>query len=590
MATFSWSDVINNNKNSVVHIHSTVKTYDCTKPYIANDTVEVHGTGFIVDIHMETHNGTENDHVHVGLIVTNYAVVKNAISVSGFIPLLSKTSLRLEVVSVCPLYELALLKISQQDLQDIVYAAIEDPRILNLEFDDSMYSKEGEQVLSIGYDTQSDTLQCSSSAIVGTLINKKSEYNIQYLRITDSLPKSKCGAPIFNSSGKIIGLSSADDMCIPSRLLLCVYSAMLSNTGIFTPPISGLTYGNTNQDFINNKTGTSTDEAIVTGVYVRSIHKNSFLDLIDKGNIISGITYKDPFVARDKIVSLRYEFFTKGNGHVEPELRILLGDNFEEFRNSKGEVFPDRLDLTETDIEFPTVTITAHVNNYGYVQLYELSSDEISDKLESTLVDESIVPIIDKSFKLEELFCMLPLGAELGLKVHHLDYKGQTGWFENTATFASENTCILDGTDYTFTEPRFEVVAGCCFTSINLDIIDKFKINNSKHNVVISHIFQNTSIYKVGDFLAGDIVISINNREIKGMHDVRTAMKNCPVFFNMKTKNDKEFICAREDMLVEDLSIIKSYKIHNYVHPLSEREDDRIVDPGKPVKQLRKLK
>lgn len=577
MSNFSWSDIINNNKNSIVHINSTTKVYDCTKPYVVNNNQEINGTGFIVDIAQ-------------GIIVTNYNVVKNAVSISGFIPILIKESLRLEIVSVCPLYELALIRICEKDLKELIYVAIEDPTVLNLEFDDSMYVKEGDQIISIGYDQENDNIQPKSSNIVDTIIVKKFDYDMQYVKISESLSKSNLGSPIFNTNGKVIGIFSNNYYCIPSRLLLCVYASMNSEKTIFTPPIHGLTYGHVNQDFINNKTNSNTDEAIITGVYVRNVSKTSFLDHIDKGNIISAITYQDPFIARDKIVSLKHEFFVKCNGHVESELRNLLGNYFEEFKNSKGETFPDILNVLDKDSVFPSITITAHINNYGYIQLYELGFEEISDKLEAVNTDTVVLPIIDKKFKLEELFFMLNIETALDMKVFHLDYKGQSGWFENTATFSSENTCTLDNIDYTFNNPKFELVAGCCFTSLNLDLNEKFKVIGNKHNVIISQIFQNSSIYKVGDFKPGDVVISINNREIKNTNDIRIAMKNCPVYFNMKTKNDKEFICAREEMLIEDLEIIKLYKIQDYVHPLSERDDDRIIDPGRLIKQLRKLK
>ena len=575
MSSFVWTDVINNNKNSVVHIHSTVRSYDCTKPYITNDTLEMHGTGFVIDIKK-------------GIIGTHYSLVKNAVAVSGFIPLFNKVPLKLEVMSVCPVYELALLLICQEDLEGIINQALEDPTILNLEFDDSMYVKSGEDVLIIGYNDNKN-VECSTYKIAGRCAVTKVDYDMYYLYLSDYPLENRRGAPVFNTNGKIIGINAFRGCFIPSRMLLCVYSAMLLNNGIFTPPMAGLTYGNLNQDFINIKTNTNTDMAIITGVQVRNVNKNSFLDQIDKGSIISSVTYQDPFIARDKICSLRHALFVENNGHVEPELRNLLGDCFEEFRNSKGERFPDRLNLLNTDLQFPSITVSAHIDNYGNLQLYELDFLEVAAKLEAIDVEHPVTPLIDKRFKLEEFFYMLDLGTELEMKVFYSDYKGQAGWFGNSSVFTSENTCSLDHIDYTFTEPKFEIVAGCCFININLDVMEKFKITMGKHNVAISQIFQNTGLYEVGDFVPGDIVVSINNREIKTISDVRTAMKNCPVYFNMKTKNDKEFIYSREDMLQEDLDIIKIYKIHDYVHPLSEREEIRMADPNKPVKQLRKL-
>ena len=105
------------------------------------------------------------------------------------------------------------------------------------------------------------------------------------------------GGPLLNRKGEVIGINAAGHLfsqnvgyAIPSRVLMSMYDQLILDPRVKIPSV-GLSWSRTNNEILMMKTGSSN----ITGIYIRRVGDNSAFYSLEEGDIVSSITYHDPF-------------------------------------------------------------------------------------------------------------------------------------------------------------------------------------------------------------------------------------------------------------------------------------------------------
>jgi len=131
---FVWSVIQAAAQNAIVQVFAQIGQFDWCEPYRIEAQYESFGSGFLID---------DN-----GYVVTNAHVVESAKYIWIQVPILGRKKLDVEVVSICPDRDIALLKISDSGVADL-RALLGSIPFLVLGDSDAVQSADG--VLVLGY-------------------------------------------------------------------------------------------------------------------------------------------------------------------------------------------------------------------------------------------------------------------------------------------------------------------------------------------------------------------------------------------------------------------------------------------------------
>ena len=146
--------------------------------------------GAVVTIENENSFGSGVIISSEGYIVTNCHVVKNKKSVT--VKLKQNKKYKAEIVKVNGDYDLALLKISAEDLK-------------TLSFGNSDSSQESDEVFAIGTPVDKNLGQSVTKGI----ISGHMEWNgVKFIQTDVSINPGSSGGPLLNSGGEIIGITT----------------------------------------------------------------------------------------------------------------------------------------------------------------------------------------------------------------------------------------------------------------------------------------------------------------------------------------------------------------------------------------------
>lgn len=183
-----WGKIQEVASNAVVQVFAQIQQFNWTEPYRAGMRYENRGSGFFVD--------------EKGHIVTNAHVVAQAKYLWVQIPALGQKNLRVEIVGTCPDRDLALLRMSEDDIA-LVRQVING--VPYLEFGDSDNVQRTDSVLTLGYPLGQHRLKGTTGVVSG----RESLYGRALLQITAPVNPGSSGGPLLNVSGEVIGITIA---------------------------------------------------------------------------------------------------------------------------------------------------------------------------------------------------------------------------------------------------------------------------------------------------------------------------------------------------------------------------------------------
>ncbi|MBA2307104.1 trypsin-like peptidase domain-containing protein [Candidatus Dependentiae bacterium] len=184
-----WSLAEQKSKNAVVQVHAHYAHFDWLEPYKAPKQEEGSGTAFFID--------------GAGHLLTNFHVVEGAKTVKLSLPTLGKNELNAFVIGVCPEADVALLKVSDEDLS-FIRASLKKVPFLTVGDADHLYPTE--PVLALGYPMGTRVLKST----VGVLAGLREPFGNSFrMHITAPINPGNSGGPLLNLDGAVVGINSA---------------------------------------------------------------------------------------------------------------------------------------------------------------------------------------------------------------------------------------------------------------------------------------------------------------------------------------------------------------------------------------------
>lgn len=183
-----WRPVQKQVQDTVLQIFSSIAEFDWLQPYKTPNQGILRGSGFFIS--------------EDGYIITNAHVVAQAVAVWAQLPSLGKRPLRIQIISVCPEKDLALLRLTDEDLD---YLRNTLGFINYLPLGDSDKVCRADEVMAVGYPLGQESLKSTTGIISGR------EFIMNQLLIQMSAPTNpgNSGGPVLNLEGEVAGISSS---------------------------------------------------------------------------------------------------------------------------------------------------------------------------------------------------------------------------------------------------------------------------------------------------------------------------------------------------------------------------------------------
>jgi len=180
----AWRPIQERVRDTVVQVFSQIAEVDLLQPYKSPSQYSANGSGFFI-----------NDK---GDLITNAHVVDQAKSVWVQIPSLGKRIVDVEVVSVSPERDIALLRVKPESL-DVIRKTL--GAVPYLPLGDSDIVRRSDEVLALGYPLGQQALKSTTGVISG-----REQHLIQ---MSAALNPGNSGGPLLNISGEVVGINSA---------------------------------------------------------------------------------------------------------------------------------------------------------------------------------------------------------------------------------------------------------------------------------------------------------------------------------------------------------------------------------------------
>ncbi|MDR3646896.1 MAG: trypsin-like peptidase domain-containing protein [Candidatus Babeliales bacterium] len=258
-----WAEIRSGFKDCVVQIFCHAGEFNWLEPYKSPTQREGAGSGFFID--------------DKGHIVTNAHVVNQAKAITLQIPALGKERLDVEIVGICFDRDIALLKISAEDLDKIKKAV---GKIPYLKLGNSDKISGGSEIMVLGYPLGQQCLKSTKGVVSGR--------ERQLIQIDAPINPGNSGGPVVNVNGEVIGIASSGILeaqnvgyIIQVNELKVVLGSLLNppSSKLVRKPFLGVFY-NIGSDSLSKYLGNPQGGCYITGVYKDS--------LLDKVGIKSG--------------------------------------------------------------------------------------------------------------------------------------------------------------------------------------------------------------------------------------------------------------------------------------------------------------
>jgi serine protease Do len=180
-----WRPVQDRIKDTVVQIVTHAVDFDFLQPFKTPAQGTSYGSGFFI--------------TDQGEIVTNAHVIDQATAIWIQIPSLGKRILDAHIVGVSPERDLALLRISSDDLQ---FIQRELGSVPYLSFGNSDLIRRSDDVMALGYPLGQHALKSTTGVI-------SCECEQHFIQTSAAINPGSSGGPLLNTQGEVIGINSA---------------------------------------------------------------------------------------------------------------------------------------------------------------------------------------------------------------------------------------------------------------------------------------------------------------------------------------------------------------------------------------------
>jgi serine protease Do len=249
---------------TIVKVHSQNVKFNWKEPYKNSNSFESIGSGFFIDTQ--------------GHILTCSHVVNNSIKAYVTIPYIGKKKYDVDILSLSPHYDIALLKIKNYQNKDFIQLGNSDK------------IKSGDPVMAMGYPLGQDHLKKTAGIVSG--------YHKGFIQTDAPINPGNSGGPLINENGKVIGINSfgysasvADNIkyAIPINNYKLLEKEMYqqSSNKLVLPSILGGSFNNSTNEMLElNK-----NDDCKTGYYINTVFKNGPLDItgVKEGDILCKI-------------------------------------------------------------------------------------------------------------------------------------------------------------------------------------------------------------------------------------------------------------------------------------------------------------
>ena len=238
--------------NACVKIFSSIHEFNYEIPYIPKKQSQVTGSGFFIDLK--------------GHILTAAHVIENAVSVQISLPEYGKKKFKVDIISIYPDNDMALLKVRKHD----TLHKYRNKSYMKLGDSDKVYF--GHKTFAIGFPENADSPIVTAGVVSGV--------RDDYIQTDAPINHGNSGGPLLNKKKKVVGinvaiLEQADNvgLLIPINVFKNVKNNMLvDKTPIIYRPILGIALRDTVLE--ENK---YMDKGTCIGTIIKSIHKKSNL-------------------------------------------------------------------------------------------------------------------------------------------------------------------------------------------------------------------------------------------------------------------------------------------------------------------------
>lgn len=193
----SWNKVQKKAEQAVVQVFSQMVEPNVLKPY-RKESGEGRGTAFLIS--------------EQGCILTNYHVVAGATRVVIQMPLLfGKKMIEVDVKSVCPERDIALLKLRDQDCEKI---KIKHGSIPYLVLGDSEKIDRSDELLALGFPLGQESLKSATGVVSGeehvTIASGGGRtVEARCFQVSTPINPGNSGGPTLNRDGEVVGINTA---------------------------------------------------------------------------------------------------------------------------------------------------------------------------------------------------------------------------------------------------------------------------------------------------------------------------------------------------------------------------------------------
>lgn len=180
-----WRPIQEQVKDTVVQVFSQILEFNFLEPYKTPSQYSCTGTAFFIN--------------EQGDLITNAHVVNQAQTLWVQIPSLGKQIIDVEVISISPERDLALLRVKPESLE-LIRSTL--GCIPYLSFGDSDLIKRSDEVLALGYPLGQQSLKSTSGLISGR--------EGQFIQMSAPINPGNSGGPLLNTQGQVIGINTAN--------------------------------------------------------------------------------------------------------------------------------------------------------------------------------------------------------------------------------------------------------------------------------------------------------------------------------------------------------------------------------------------
>ena len=501
--------------NSVVSLKVIKGKYNFKRPYAGFEEVESSGSGFLID-------GLK------GYVVTAAHVVADAINIIGRFVKTGRKDLSLELIGICREKDLALLKISLNDLP--LLGKDSTP----LKFGDSMLVKPGDKVKAIGFPFGSNNVKISEGIVSGfeTIESNREDTLTRcptYIQTTADIFPGCSGGPLLNEANEVIGIITSGKNNIPSRTFLAIYKELKKGGKVNMPTLS-LDWCKTNREIMQKQTG----KASTYGIYVRKIHPDSCCEILEKGDIIRRIDYSD--------------FMWKANGDSNKDAFALKDGPFDEVLVT---VFLDRFGMS---------------TNIGRL--------EKADETDETKISFAKI-FTERKMELSEIMDMIPIGADISLNMcRNLEWYMVNSKYIHTPVYRVPS--VYPNLNKRGKPIDYEIFGGMCITELTIEVMNAFDISRNiddqfDRRLIIVQVFPGTLAYKTDSVKEGEMIKSVfaydkdmvllqdSFKQIESLDDLRDILKLKADFFQINCVDNSTFLFSPSQE--ENSFIRKTFKI-----------------------------